>query len=573
MRARRSVLALLLALALVATGCGGKGDKKASGGSTQNTSPAVDASDINKTPRDQVPDGGTLKWAIDNIPPNFNYNELDGTSSDNAAVIGGLLPGMFNFDASAQPSVNKDYLDSAELTAKDPKQVITYVINPKAKWSDGMPITEADFAAQWTATNGKKIDGKDSPYKISSSNGYEQIESVVKGKDEREVVVTFAQPYVDWKGLFSPLYPASMNSDPAAFNDGWKDKPQITAGPFKWDNIDRTQQTITVVRDDSWWGNRAKLDKIIYRKLDPDAHVDALANGEVDFVDIGPDVSKLNRSKSLAGVTIHRAGGPNFRHITMNSQSAVLQDVNVRKALALAIDRVTIARAQLSPLGVEPVPLNNHIFMRNQKGYKDNAGILSTADAEKAKSMLDAAGWKMEGPTRKKDGKELVIRFVIPTGVATSKLESELVQSMFTPIGAKVNIETVPIGDYFEKYITPGNFDYSVFSWIGTPFPISASKSIYVKPTTNSKGEVEVHQNYARIGSPEIDDLFNKATQEFDEAKAIDLGNQIDSMIWDEVHSLTLYQRPEIVATKANLANYGAFGFATARYEDIGFKP
>src|SRR2546421_3563465 len=226
MPARRSVLALLMALALAATACGGgKGDKKTSGGSTQNTSPAVDASDINKTPRDQLPDGGTLKWAIDNIPPNFNYNELDGTSADNASVIGGLLPGSFNFDASAQPSVNKDYLDSAELTAKDPKQVVTYMINPKAKWSDGKPITEADFEAQWMATR-----GKNDKYKISSSNGYEQIENVVKGKDEREVVVTFAQPYVDWKGLFSPLYPASMNSDPAAFNDGWKDKPQVTAG-------------------------------------------------------------------------------------------------------------------------------------------------------------------------------------------------------------------------------------------------------------------------------------------------------------------------------------------------------
>ena len=42
--------------------------------------------------------------------------------------------------------------------------------------------------------------------------------------------------------------------------------------------------------------------------------------------------------------------------------------------------------------------------------------------------------------------------------------------------------------------------------------------------------------------------------------------------IWNVVHSLTLYQRPEIIATKSNLANFGAFGFATPpRYEDIGF--
>jgi len=90
---------------------------------------------------------------------------------------------------------------------------------------------------------------------------------------------------------------------------------------------------------------------------------------------------------------------------------------------------------------------------------------------------------------------------------------------------------------------------------------------IYAEP----KGD-DVQQHYARVGSLELDALFDKATSEFDEQKAIDIGNQIDAMIWDEVHSITLYQRPEIVATKSNLANFGAFGFATPpRYEDIGF--
>ncbi len=125
----------------------------------------------------------------------------------------------------------------------------------------------------------------------------------------------------------------------------------------------------------------------------------------------------------------------------------------------------------------------------------------------------------------------------------------------------------MPSDDFFEKYINTGNFDFTVFSWIGTPFPISSSKSIYAEP----KGE-DIQQNYARVGSAELDALFDKATSEFDEQKAIDIGNQIDAMIWDEVHSLTLYQRPEIVATKSSLANFGAFGFATPpRYEDIGF--
>ena len=54
----------------------------------------------------------------------------------------------------------------------------------------------------------------------------------------------------------------------------------------------------------------------------------------------------------------------------------------------------------------------------------------------------------------------------------------------------------------------------------------------------------------------------------------LELANQIDAQIWQLVHSLTLYQRPEMWVTKKNLANHGAFGFAEIVYEDIGWaKP
>ena len=50
------------------------------------------------------------------------------------------------------------------------------------------------------------------------------------------------------------------------------------------------------------------------------------------------------------------------------------------------------------------------------------------------------------------------------------------------------------------------------------------------------------------------------------------LGNQIDKLIWGEVHSITFYQVPDIVASKEKLANFGAFGFASVIYEDVGYK-
>jgi peptide/nickel transport system substrate-binding protein len=559
---RRSIVALAAALGLVFTACGGGGGTKKESGAATGNGPSSTAYDINVVDRDKVADGGTFKWPVSEIPPNLNYHHLDGTLRDTAEIIEAVMPSLFTFDAESVPTVNKDYMVSAELTAKEPKQVVTYKFNDKATWSDGAPITWADIEAQWKAQN-----GTNPAYKISSKNGYEQIESVVRGSDDREAVVTFAQPYVDWKGLFSPLYPASTNNDPAVYNTGWIGKIPTTAGPFKFGNLDETAKTLTLVRDDKWWGNRAKLDQIIYRAIPIDAHTDALINGEIDFIDVGPDVNKLQRVSSAPGLTVHKAGGPNFRHVTINGTGEILKDVKVRQALAMAIDRAQIAKTMLGPLGVDPKPLQNHLYMANQKGYQDNAGSLATANVEEAKKLLDEAGWKVEGEFRKKDGKELAVRFVIPTQVTSSQQESSLILNMLKAINVKVNIDAVPSDDFFEKYINTGSFDMTVFSWIGTPFPVSSSKSIYAEV----KGD-DIQQNYARVGSPEIDALFDKATSEFDEQKAFELGNQIDAEIWKEVHSLTLYQRPEIIASKTTLANFGAFGFATPpRYEDIGF--
>jgi peptide/nickel transport system substrate-binding protein len=566
---RAPALAVLLAavLAVTASACGGGGgDKQATGTTTGQRDATANDSDINPVSRDELPDGGTLRWPLVASPPNFNIAELDGTSADTANVVGALLPSMFAFDSEARPTVNKDYLDSAELTAEDPRQVVTYRINPRAAWDDGSPISEADFEAQW-----KALSGSNPAYRIASSSGYDQIESVARGADDREVVVTFRRPYADWKALFSPLYPASTNNDPAVFNDGWRARPLTTAGPFRFESLDETAKTISLVRNPKWWGNRPKLDRIVYQVIDPVGQVDALLNGEIDVLDVAADVNKLKRVEGAAGITVHRAAGPDFRSITINGTGEVLKDVNVRRALGMAIDRAAIANVLVGPLGVEAKPLQNHIFMVSQRGYRDNAGILSSPDVNGARNLLDGAGWKLDGNVRMKDGQPLAVRFVVPNGVASSNQVAELVRTMLDGIGVRVDVLPVPTQDFFKLYIVPGNFELTVFSFIGKPFPISSNKPSYVTPKPGKDGALDFQQNFARIGTPQIDALFDEATSEFDERKAIDLANQIDAAIWGEVHSLTLYQRPDIAATRSELANFGAFGFASVVYEDIGF--
>jgi peptide/nickel transport system substrate-binding protein len=559
----RALVVPMVALAMVGAAACGKGTGD-SGGTAAGPAKA-DQNMINPQSRDKVQDGGKLVWPISGWPANFNYNELDGTEKSTFDILDAIMPSIYDTDAAGKPVFDKDYLAEEPKVTDGAQQVVEYKLNPKAKWSDGTPITWKDFEAQWKALN-----GTNAAYQVSSTTGYDQIANVEKGASDQDVKVTFKAKYADWPAIFSPLYPASTNTNPKTFNEGWKDKPLVTAGPFKVGTLDTTAKTATLVRDDSWWGDKAKLDQIVYRTIDPDAETDAYLNGELDFIDIGPDADKYSRVKSLATGEIRRAGGPNFRHITINGTGPILQDVKVRQALAMGINRDAIAKAMLTPLGMDAKALNNHIFMSNQDGYKDNSGVVAY-NVDKAKQMLDEAGWKVDGDVRKKDGKPLEINFVIPTGVKASQQESELVQNMLKQINVTVKINPVPIDDFFDKYITPGQFDFTVFSWIGTPYPISSSKSIYANPTKNAKGELDIQQNFARTGSPEIDALFNQVTGELDRQKAIDMANQIDAKIWEEVHSLTTYQRPDLVAAKKNLANYGAIGFATVRYQDIGW--
>src|SRR5688572_11152133 len=366
---RPAFLPAILILAVTAMACGRSNEE----GSTEATSDAglrsTTENQINALPRDQVQDGGRLLWPVRLIPVTYNYNHLDGGEVDSTYIMFPLVPRIFLYDAGGGPVWNPDYLASEPTIVTEPKQVVTYNINPKAAWYDGTPITWEDFHWQWRARN-----GSNKAYQISSSNGYSDIESVTRGRDDREVVVTFKNKYADWQSIFYGLYPASTNRSPQVFNEGWKNGPLTTAGPFKIGSIDQTAKTVTLVRNEKWWGKPAKLETIVFRAIDVDAQIDAVANGEIDLMDIGPDVNKFVRAKQVAGAEIRVAGAPNFRHLTINGTGPILRDLKVRQALAMAIDRAAIARAMLGPLGIEAVPLGNHIFMRNQAAYKDNSG-------------------------------------------------------------------------------------------------------------------------------------------------------------------------------------------------------
>ncbi|RLU99321.1 ABC transporter substrate-binding protein [Streptomyces griseocarneus] len=546
-----AVAAATVSAALVLAACGGgDGSGSSDGGQEAKAAPAAGTQDLNPHPASDLKQGGTYKVSIEQWINQYNPNQTDGTQGDAASIIALLEPDLFDFDAKGVPHPNPDFLVSAKVTSTNP-QVVTYELNPKAKWSDGKPLGVADFEAQWKALN-----GTDDRFQVANTTGYDQIGKVEQGKDEHEVRVTFKTPFADWQSLFDPLLPASLNATPESFNTGWTGRAQVTGNAWKIGEYDKTAKTITAVPDPDWWGEKPKLDKYIFWAMDGTAKVDAYLNREIDYTSASAAEAykRLKKDKD----TDFRVGARWDQVVlSLNGSRGPLQDLKVRQAVTLGVDREALAKIAGKDLPFQPKVVNNHFFMPNQEGYRDNAGSFAKRDVDRAKKLLDEAGWKDggAGKPRVKDGKPLSLDYVMPSDVAgLAEDQAKITQQMLGEIGVKVELRKVPGDDYFDKYVHRSNYDLTQFRQVDRIYRSSSYQDYRLPQGRNAFG------NYGRIGSQDVDKLMTEASRTTDEARQIELYNQADAKVWELGHSLPLYQRPQIIAIRKGLANTGAPG-------------
>ncbi|KAB2592714.1 ABC transporter family substrate-binding protein [Streptomyces arboris] len=772
--------------------------------------------DIAPAARDRVADGSTVNWAVDAMPTTLNAFQADADSAT-TKITGALLPTLFPMDAAGQPKLNPDYLESAKIIEREPKQVVLYKLNQQAVWSDGREIGAPDFVAQWRA-----LSGKDSAFWTARNAGYERIEKIERGADDLQVRVTFAKPYADWRSLFSPLYPKEITGSPDTFNDGARTALKNTAGPFQLKSVSKAKGTVTLTRNPRWWGDKAKLDTLVFRAVAPKDRTKALADGTVHITDVdattadrialalrdgsngqplthGPgadltpaaalrswalahgsdeeqaEIAQAAREKNRKAVVaygaeqkalrkyaVRKSLEPAYTQLALNGESGPLADDRVRRAVARALDRQELAETVLKPLGLPAKPLGSHLALAGQPGYKDGSGALGDQNTKEAQALLADAGWTQGGAAEKpkdtkagseaekkadkdeadkkkdaestekagadekktdkdakdeeraekeekkadktdkdedktdkdedeadraavgsddstasraeglyivgqddkpgagpvqapdaaathvlaparaaaaqslallrqasavsavsedsttaeaaskatgqdkataqdkqpggaagayaplgtaapapasvkgplgKDGKTLTLRFVLPSGPGSQSLRGvgERIAAMLEKIGIGTEITKVPDESYFKDHIASGDYDLALYSWPATAYPATDGRPIYAKPEPATDGSLLVEQNYTRVGTDHIDQLFDRAVAELDEKASRELMKQADARIWAAAGSIPLFQRPQLVAVDKKLANVGAFGFAAPRYQDIGF--
>ncbi|MFH9010280.1 ABC transporter family substrate-binding protein [Streptomyces sp. NPDC017943] len=184
-----------------------------------------------------------------------------------------------------------------------------------------------------------------------------------------------------------------------------------------------------------------------------------------------------------------------------------------------------------------------------------------------------AAPANQEAARLAKNGKALTLRFVLPSGPGSQTLRTvaERISAMLERVGIGTEISKVSDESYFKDHIASGQYDLALWSWPASAYPATDARPVYAKPVPAADGSLNVEQNYTRVGTDQVDQLFDQAAATLDEGESRSLIRKADSRIWAAAGSLPLFQRPQLVAARKNLVNTGAFGLGTPVYEDMGF--
>lgn len=184
-----------------------------------------------------------------------------------------------------------------------------------------------------------------------------------------------------------------------------------------------------------------------------------------------------------------------------------------------------------------------------------------------------AAPANQESAPLAKNGKPLTLRFVLPSGPGSQTLRTvaDRISRMLERVGIGTEISKVSDESYFKDHIASGQYDLALYSWPATAYPATDARPVFAKPVPAADGSLNIEQNYTRVGTDQVDQLFDEAVATLDEGESRSLIRKADSRIWAAAGSIPLFQRPQLLAARKNLVNAGAFGFGTPVYEDMGF--
>lgn len=403
---------------------------------------------------------------------------------------------------------------------------ITLTLQDTVKFSDGSDLTADDVAftilgnllpatASINASKFSSIDGA-----AAVMDGSAKELTGVKVVDPKTLTITLAQP--DAAILYNLRYvnvaPKAQLEGKDLANDGWFQKP-VGAGPFKFESWTTDADFVMTRNENFWEANKPAITKVTHRVIaDAQSLVLALLNNEIDGSNYPSPTGKaeLEKNADLA-ILVPPFGSPNGWYF--NSRNKPLDDKNVRKAIAMALNNEQFAADSLLGLGkagLGPIAPGSWAYDQDLKPIP--------FDVEGAKKLVQDAG--AEGAK---------IRFTVNAGNIQREDWLTFTQAGLQAIGLEVVPEAIEYASLVERVTKTHDFDATNGDFVGvTAVPSELYQQFHSKGTSN----------YSGFSTPELDKLLEEARMTVENEKAKPLFVQIQAILMDEVPCDWAWYRP-----------------------------
>lgn len=428
-------------------------------------------------------------------------------------------------------------------------RTIVYHLRPQVRWTDGVPVTADDVL--WTL---HAILDPNNP--VPSHEGYDLIDRAY-AKDAHTVVfhlkhawapaVTtffsygFRPQFVLPKHVLEKQRPLGQ----AQFNAA----PSVGDGPYIFVSWQRGEKLIYRANPQYWRG-MPKLARLDIRVIpDPQTNLVMLRSGALDWNLIAPvQQAALSGAPGIAFKDVPTAV---VAGLVFNLSHAPLDDVRVRRALAMSVDRPGISKK--ITLGRYPV---TDVIQPQFSWAYDSSVKEPGYDPHGADALLDAAGWH-RGPDgmREKNGKRLSLVYVQFPESMTGVRVATAVQAQLRERGVAVELKSVSNAQLFLPSSRGGTLASGQFDMAYVPFTMGSD------PDDSSVLTCAGASNYMRYCNPQVDSLEKRALRSPSQGERKALYARIERLVARDVPILYLFNADYIYAYRTQLHGFGPNAF------------
>ena len=460
MKKRNRILSLLLAgvMALGLTACGAS---NAGAAADETGSAAVSTESASS---DTAASGEKIiNVGVTNTIGSINPLLLNGGEINKYATGLMFLP-LMELDAD----LNFEGMLADSITTEDNKNFIVH-IDDAATWSDGTPVTADDVVYTALRLASPVIGNTAMMYYVFEGvgddgfveEGAESIDGIQKVDDktvqfttkEEMPITTFENSYARYL-LTLPKHVIEQYSEEELSTADWFNHPDVVSGPFIVTDFD-VDHYISYEANKDYWKGAPKIDKLNIKIVDGSQLYAGLQSGEIDITQqTMSDIPQEDYESVEALDNVDVVYGSPVTNQSVFIQTKNVPDVKVRQAMLYAIDRQQILEELLSGHG-EIVDG----FLSSASPFYDDSLTPISYDPEKAKALLEEAGW---------DGSQ-TIRFYVNSGDSTFVNAASIIAAEWAAVGIKAEIQTV---DFATLMSVAGTEDYDVLAVQYTYAPV-----------------------------------------------------------------------------------------------------